>query len=319
MKLERFLAEREPTWVELESLARDAAGKPERMGARRVRRLGNLYRAAAADLAIARRVWPDDPVVTRLHDLVATTRHLVYDVAVRKRPVSAFFLRDYWTLVASRPVPLVVAAILLLGPALLAGWWAVVDPPAAEGLIPGQYRSITAPRESGEDLGLSVPEQAAFSSAIFTNNVRVTFVAFALGIAAGLGTAAVLISNGVLLGVVTGLAVGSGNGEPFVELVIAHGILELSCIAVAAAAGLRIGWALVAPGPRARTEALVSEAREAVLIVLGTAPWLVLAGLVEGFITPAGVGLPAATAVGCVLGLIFWTLVLTRGTQPSRS
>ena len=95
-----------------------------------------------------------------------------------------------------------------------------------------------------------------------------------------------------MLGVVGGLAIGAGNGRPFFELVTAHGVLELSCIVVSGAAGLRLGWAIIDPGNRTRGEALREEARAAIEIVLGTAPWLVVAGLVEGFLTPSGTGLP---------------------------
>jgi uncharacterized membrane protein SpoIIM required for sporulation len=144
----------------------------------------------------------------------------------------------------------------------------------------------------------------------------VTFLAFAGGIAAGLGTAFVLIYNGSFLGAVAGLAIGAGFGSEFVELVTAHGVLELSCIAVASAAGMRMGTALVLPGRMSRSKALVLEARESVAIILGTAPWLVLAGLVEGFVTPAGVGLPAVLGVGFSLGALYWGLVLWRGRAP---
>jgi uncharacterized membrane protein SpoIIM required for sporulation len=158
-----------------------------------------------------------------------------------------------------------------------------------------------------------VDDQAQLASEIFTNNITVTMLAFAGGIAFGLGTAYVLLTNGVLLGAVAGLAVGAGNGRPFFELVTAHGVLELSCIAVAGAAGLRMGWALVHPGYRRRGTALREEARAAVEIVLGTAAWLVVAGLVEGFLTPAGLGLVPVLVVGFGLGALYWGLVLWRG------
>ena len=126
------------------------------------------------------------------------------------------------------------------------------------------------------------------ASQIFTNNIQVTFLAFAGGMLLGLGTLYVLFQNGMMLGAVGGLAIGAGNGRPFFELVTAHGVLELSCIVVAGAAGLRLGWAIIDPGNRTRGEALRDEARAAVEIVLGTAAWLVVAGLVEGFLTPVG-------------------------------
>src|SRR5450432_4031762 len=110
------------------------------------------------------------------------------------------------------------------------------------------------------------------------------------------------------------MAIGAGNGRSFFELVTAHGVLELSCIIVAGAAGLRLGWAIVDPGNRTRGEALRQEARAAIEIFLGTAPWLVVAGLVEGFLTPSGTGLPTVLAVGFSLGAVYWGLVLWRGT-----
>lgn len=311
MNLERFLERGQPQWTKLDQLIKQASGKPERLGPAGVRELGRLYRVAAADLALARRRWPGDPMVARLEALVGLARPLVYDTEARSESLIRFFTTTYWQRVRERPLLLAVAAIALFLPAGLAAWWAHVDPPAAVGLVPVEFQHAIEPRSG--DLGISVPEQAAFASAIFTNNIRVTFLAFAGGIAAGLGTAFVLIYNGSFLGAVTGLAFESGNGRMFVELVTAHGVLELSCIVVASAAGLRMGLALVLPGHLTRGQALVEEARIAVAIVLGTAPWLVLAGLVEGFITPAGIGLEGVIGVGVTLGLVYWGLIFWRG------
>lgn len=313
MNLERFLTVREPFWGELEQLVTSSRGRAERLGPPGALRLGELYRMAAADLAAARRRWPTEPFVVRLEELVGRARGLVYQSTSRRASLRSFFGSDYWRLVAERPRALLVAAVLLFGPGLLAGAWSVQDPGAAAGLAPEQYRSVTEPREAGADLGLSVEEQAAFSSAIFTNNIQVTFLAFAGGIAAGLGTALLLVYNGVLLGTVAGLAIQAGNGNALYQLVVAHGVLELSCIVVGGAAGLRLGWALIEPGTRSRRAALASQTRSAVLVVLGTVPWLVLAGLVEGFLTPAGTGMAAVTAVGFALGIIYWMLVVFRG------
>lgn len=317
MNLERFLERGRQEWSALDELTTRARGKPERLGPSGVRELGRLYRVAAADLALARRRWPGDPVVERLDALVGVARPLVYDTEAHTESLVRFFTTTYWRRVRERPGLLLAAAVLMFLPAALAMWWAHVDPAAALGLVPEEFQAATEPRQG--DLGLSVSEQAAFSSMIFTNNIRVTFMAFAGGIAAGLGTAFVLIYNGSFLGAVAGLAFAGGFGTPFLELVTAHGVLELSCIVVASAAGLRMGLALVLPGTRTRGEALVEEARQAVSIVLGTAPWLVLAGLVEGFVTPAGIGFGAVMAVGVSLGLVYWALVFLRGRPATTS
>jgi uncharacterized membrane protein SpoIIM required for sporulation len=163
---------------------------------------------------------------------------------------------------------------------------------------------------------LLLDEQSSLAAEIFTNNIRVTFLAFAGGILFGAGTVFVLIYNGLLLGAITGLAINAGNGRAFFELVTAHGVLELSCIVVAGLAGLRLGSALVDPGHRERGRALRSEARAAVELVLGTMFWLVIAGLVEGFLTPAGTGLTTVLVVGFGLGALFWGLVIWRGGAP---
>ena len=314
MNLERFVARGQPGWTGLERAIASAGGRPERLGPTGIRELGRLYRAAAADLAVARRRWPGDPLTNKLEDLVLRARPLVYASEPGRENVLTFFTTTYWRRVAERPRLLLLAALLLFGPAVLAALWAINDPGGALGLVPQEFRHAVQPR--GGDLGLPVSQQAAFASAIFTNNIRVTFLAFAGGIAAGLGTAFVLIYNGSFLGAVTGLAVGAGNGLLFVELVTAHGVLELSCIVVASAAGMRMGAALVRPGRMSRSKALVFEARESIAIILGTAPWLVLAGLIEGFVTPAGIGLEGVIGVGVSLGVVYWGLVLWRGRKP---
>jgi uncharacterized membrane protein SpoIIM required for sporulation len=314
VNLDRFLRERGGSWNELDSLIEAAGRRPDKLGATGVRRLGELYRATAADLSLARSRWPSEPVTMRLEQRVGLARHLVYDAPTRRDSVRAFITRDYWRAVCERRLQLAIAAALLFGSCALSGVWADRDPGAAAGLAPGgAYQSVTQPRPHGSDLRLPAGERTALAGEIFTNNIRVTLLAFAAGIAAGVGTALLLVWNGVILGIVGGLAVGSGNGRVFFELVTAHGLLELSCIVVAGAAGMRMGWALIEPGSRKRADALSIEARQAIAIVLGTAPWLVLAGLLEGFLTPAGLGLPAVLGIGIAAAAAYWTLVIVLG------
>ncbi len=313
MNLDAFQRERTPRWRELDELVREAGRRPEQLGADRVRRLGMLYRGAAADLALARLRFPRDPTTIALEQRVGRARHLVYHAPSRRESFVDFVKHDYWAAVRRRWPALLIAAVLLLGSAGVSAVWADRDPGRAGGLAPGAYEAVTHPRPHGSDLGLSGAKRAGLSGQIFTNNIRVTFLAFAAGVAAGLGTALLLLWNGIQLGVVAGLAVGSGNGRVFFELVTAHGVLELSCIIVAAAAGMRMGWALVEPGRLTRARALGLEAREAVKIVLGTAPWLVVAGLIEGFLTPAGTGLATVVVVGFGVAAVYWGLVLALG------
>lgn len=310
MKLDRFVEERRPGWTGLEDLLHEAGAKPERLGPNALRRLGGLYRAAAADLALARRAFPHDPVTRRLERLVVEARQAVYADQGGRRSLRWFLTTGYWRRILERPWALAAALVLLLAPFALAAVWAIDDPAAAIGVVPGQFRGAAEP--GGGPGGLSPGAHAALASQIFTNNIRVTFLAIAGGIFAGLGTAAVLIFNGGFTGAIVGLTIENGSSGELVRLIVPHGVLELSCIAVSAAAGLRIGWALVEPGTLTRGQSLRREARPAMELVLGTMPWLVLAGLVEGFVT-GSLGLTGAVAVGGGLGVLFWGLVVWRG------
>ncbi len=314
MNLDLFLRSKETSWRDLERATAAAKRKPHKLGAEGVLELGRLYRSASADLGLARRRWPGDPVVGHLEDLVGKARPLVYSTPSREDTLLGFFTHRYWARVAERPGLLALAWALMLAPAALAVVWALHDPAAASGVLPEEYRNV------GSSSGGGIPESAGvrsvFSTFIFTNNISVTFKAFAGGALAGLGTAYILIYNGLILGVVAGLVFAAGGGESFVGLVAAHGFLELSCIAVVAAAGLRMGVALVDPGPLPRSDSFVRAAREGVEIALGTMPWLVLAGFIEGFFTPEDVGALTDVIVGLGLAGLFWGLVIVLGRRP---
>jgi len=258
MRLDAFIAARNSDWRELEGLVAEAGRRPDRLPPARVLRLGALYRAAAADLARLRRRAPGSPETARLEALVGTARHLVYSSGGRTRSILAF--------------------VLLFGSAALAALWAAHDPATASGVVPGEFQHALQPGHPWRDM--SAGDQAAFTTGIFTNNILVTFWAFAGGITAGSATAFALLYNGLLLGVIGGLMIQAGNGAGFVDLVTAHGVLELSCILVAGAAGLSLGWSIVSPGLRTRRASLQREARQSLLLVVGTAPWLVVAGIV---------------------------------------
>ena len=312
MNVDRFVTERRDSWDQLRALVEAAKGRPDRLTPRNALRLGELYRATAADLALARRRFPSEAIVPSLDALVKRARALVYGAPARRGTLGGFFAREYWVRVLERPWLTAAAAALLFVPGIVAGIWGWLAPAQASSFVPGV---LSGGREAGSDLGLSLGQQAEFSSTIFTNNIRVSLLAFALGITCGIGTAIVLVMNGVLLGVVFGIATAGGNGAVVLEYVVAHGVLELSCIVVTAAAGLRIGWAIVDPGYRPRLEVLQSEGRAAVETLLGTAPWLVVAGFIEGFITPSGFGLAAVIFVGLLFGGMFWALAFGRGRQ----
>ncbi|MCU1499090.1 MAG: protein of unknown function transrane [Acidimicrobiales bacterium] len=315
--LPAFVAGRQPAWDDLAALVEAAGGRIDRLDPDGVRRLGRLYRAAVADLAQARRRFPGDPVTHRLDLLVRQARPLLYASVGRRQSVVHFATTGYWRRVRERPIHLLLSALALFVPAVLIGTWATANPTAATRVAEVSPMTATLAEGGGRDPDAEKVTEpavnAGFSASIFTNNARVALAAFAGGMSGGVLTIASLVFNGLLLGFVAGLSVNGGNGEALVRLVVPHGVLELSLIVAAGAAGLHLGWALVRPGHRTRIEALAVEGRAGVELALGSAALLVPCGLVEGFVTPRGLSLPAALAVGLTLGAVYWALVLWRG------
>lgn len=314
MTLEGFLTARRQSWTELEALLDQAKGKPSRLGSEGVLRLGELYRGAAADLAVARRRFPSSPESRRLERLVGRAAITVYETRTERTTIIGFFTRGYWQAIAERPVPLISSWLLLLVPAILTGIWAYNDPGSALSFVPSDFQAAADPPR---DAGTTAAQQAVFSSELFTHNIQVTFLAFALGITAGIGTSLLIAFQGLLLGAIVGLAFEAGNGSAVAEFLVPHGPLELSCIVVASAAGLRLGWALVDPGNLTRSAAIAREGPRAVLIVLGTMPWLVVAGIVEANVRSNGLPTVVLALVGTGLFAIFWGLVVWRGRHDA--
>ncbi len=309
--LRRFESDRQPRWRELEELLEEAGRRPERLGGERIRRLAALYRAVAADLVAARRHFPGDPLVDRLERLVRAGQGLIYERSNRRGNLIDFFADRYWVLLWERRRALALAGVVLFIPGVVMGLWAVSAPETVAGLVPVEFLWVM--EADTTDQGLGAVGLAGFSTFVLTNNIRVALTAFVAGITWGVGTALLIGYNGVLFGALTGLAAGAGNLALLGEATMAHGVLELSCIIVAGAAGLSLGRAMLRPGHRTRTESMAHEARQSLLLAGGTAPWLAVAGLVEGYVSRVGLSLAPTAVVGVVLGATFWILLWWRG------
>jgi uncharacterized membrane protein SpoIIM required for sporulation len=315
VNLERFESERGADWTALEAALAQAGDRPERLGADGVRRLGALYRGAASDLAFARRRFPGDPRTARLEALVVRARATVYARSGRRASLWSFVSRGYWRRLAERPWLVLAAWAVLLLPAVGGAAWGAADPGAAAGIVPGQFQAAADPPAEGRDYDAA--EATAFSASVMFNNIGVALLAFAGGVAFALPTVLSLFYNGLILGTLGGIAVGAGHGVAFLRLISSHGPLEISCIVAGGIAGLRMGWALIRPGARRRVVALQAQARPAVEIAAGTAPWLVVCGLCEGFLTGPSLPVAVQAGIGAALFALFWGLVIWRGRQSA--
>jgi uncharacterized membrane protein SpoIIM required for sporulation len=113
--------------------------------------------------------------------------------------------------------------------------------------------------------------------------------------------------------------VGTGRADVFYGLLLPHGQLELTIIFVAAGAGLRLGWSWIAPGKRTRGEALAVEGRAGGALALGLAVWLLLSGLVEGFVTPSTLPAGARLTIGALVWVAFLAYVFILGRRAAQA
>jgi uncharacterized membrane protein SpoIIM required for sporulation len=315
--LDRFLKQGEPTWAALQSLLTKAGSNGSSLTSTEVVKLASLYRTTAADLAFARARFDGDPVISRLETLAIRARSMVYRKRRKRVTVVDFYRRRYWQLIVERRAILLLASLALVGPMVIGFLYAVAAPESVQGILPEGFLWVTTEQPAGTDIGANSEQLAAFSFTVLTNNIRVTLTAFALGITLGLATFALIAFNGLIFGALTALAFDAGNGALFIEAVAAHGVLELSCIVIGGAAGFRIAAAIVNPGLRPRRVAIVEESGQAALLAIGTAPFLFLAGFIEGFVSRTGTTALPAVLIGFGVGGAFWLAAVMLGTTQN--
>lgn len=320
MQSDQFYQSRQADWQSLTRLLDRAQAGVTRLSADDVQQLGRLYRAATSDLAIAQRDFPNQRVTLYLNQLVARAHAVLYrgePLAWRRlwRFVTSGFPRAYRQ---TFPYTLVAMALFIV-PALMAGLSTALQPASAQWMLPPELARNVRLIEKRE-LWLDIPphERPGMSSTVMQNNIRVAFLAFGGGMLAGLLTVWVMIFNGLILGGLTGLTIHYGIGFELWTFVIGHGVIELSVIMMAGGSGLMLGWAILQPGLRRRRDALAQAARRALKLVIGCVPLLVIAGTIEGLLSPAeNVHWLVKWVVGIGSGLVLYAYLLLAGRHPS--
>jgi uncharacterized membrane protein SpoIIM required for sporulation len=316
--LDKFINKRKNNWQRLEDLLSLVESATLRGLSRdEIREFGQLYRRAASDLAIARAESRDPKLVNYLNSLVIRAHGQIYRAENQGFGlIKNFFLRDFpqtfretWIFVAISFLTFALSAILAF-----AATWQNIDFAETVGTYDIRYEV-----EDGRRWWLELNEGNQIGSAeILTRNIMVTFYAFSYGAFFGLGTLYIMGFNGALLGSIFAICyqLNPPFGNDLLFFIIAHGVIELSCIFICGGAGMKIGYSILVPGDLSRIEALKKSGIEAVKIVVGCAFLLVIAGIIEGFVSPAAINPAVKIGIGLMTGIAMYSYLLLAGRTP---
>jgi uncharacterized membrane protein SpoIIM required for sporulation len=314
-----FIDQKKDDWQRLEDLLGLLSGNSLRSLSRmEVREFGELYRRAAADLAIARAETRDPKLVNYLNSLVIRAHGKIYRAdGEGKSVIAQFFSRDLPRAVQDNWVYIFIAFLTDVVFAAIA--FALVFNNTEFVQVLG-LEGIQASVESGERWWLSLNKANEIgSSFIMANNIMVSFNAFAWGAFFGIGTLYILAYNGLHLGGVLAIAykIDPVFGSDLTEFIVGHGVIEMFCIYLAGGAGMMIGYSLINPGDLTRAQALKKKGIEAARIVIGCAMILIVAGVIEGFISPSTLPAYVKYATGITTGLLMFAYLFFVGRNRS--
>ena len=321
MQVDKFYQSRQADWQVLSKLLDRSQSDIHRLSPEDINTLGRLYRATTSDLALAQRDFPEHRVTAYLNQLVARAHAVVY----RSEPLALNRFLHFATKGFPRAYReafrfTLAAALLFIIPALAAGLGTAWQPETARWMLPAEVQYLI-PDIERQELWINIPieERPYASSFIMRNNIQIAFLSFGSGVLAGVFTVWIMIYNGLILGGVTGLTAHHDVGFELWTFVIGHGVIELSVIFIAGGSGLMLGWAVIHPGLLRRRDALTMAARKAVRLVIGCVPLLVLAGLIEGFISPAeNIPWPIKWGIGSGSGLLLYSYLLLAGRERQK-
>ena len=304
MTTTEFIAKKQKTWDELETLLNHSRGA----SAGQLNRLGYLYRRVTSDLAVARRDFPTDQCVPYLNALASRAHASVYQTSPFKRGTLRQFLFIGFPEVFRENLHFIGAAFVLFTLAFASAYWiALRTPELAEKIVPEHFVSHIKDLEDGTWNNTSAENRNLFASFVMTNNIRVAFFAFAGGIIFMVGSAYILVINGIVIGAIAGMCHANGVALALWSFVSPHGYIELTTIFIAGGAGLKLGYALIAPSLFTRKRTLTDAARTAIQLLGGCVALLVVAGTIEGFVSPSSLLPSVKIGFGALTGILLFT------------
>lgn len=313
-----WLKGRANLWRRHEELLTSQRGRKD-MESENVLEIVKGYRSLSRDVSLARNALPGSQITVYLESLLIKSFDLIH-----RKPYS--LLRQlYYVLRHETPVIIrqmrgaIIASVTIFMLSGIVGWLLVFTYPELVALFASpEMISKVQQGTLWTDGLLNIMPSSILSFSIMTNNIMVTIFSFVLGSFYGLGTLYIMGVNGAMLGGVFAFTYHYGMADRLFEFIIAHGVVELSVIMLAGAAGMKLGEALVRPGNMTRREAFNLAATNASKLVAVGAILLVGAGLIEGFVSPnPAFSLAARVSIGIGYG-IFMLLLLSGWIWPKQ-
>jgi len=297
----RWLEKRKPNWSRLEDLLARSKGRGvSALDHKDLQELGLLYRQTASDLAIARQDITSSQLAAYLNSLLGRTHNLIY---MGNKPKVAGIVRFYsetYPRIFRELWPQTLLAFAIFAVTGLAAFILTMrDPTFAHRLLGTHMMETIEKREMWTHSIVTIKPLAA--SSIMTNNLSVAFATFASGITAGVGTVWMMVLNGLLIGVIGAATLQAGMAGQLWTFVVPHGVLELPAIFIAGGAGFEIARGMLFPGLLPRRESLARAGGRAAQLLLGTIPMLIVAGVIEGFLSPSETAAPLKFLFGAVM------------------
>lgn len=314
MDVDAFVLAHRPTWDRLEALVK----RRRQLTGAEVDELVDLYQRVSTHLSIVRTASNDSVLIGRLSGLVARARSAVTGAHA---PLWSEFAR-FWTV--SFPVVayrswrwwLGTAVAFFVVTALVALWVSgnpevrasIGTPSEIDELINHDFASYYSDNPAG-----------SFALQVWVNNSWVSAQCIGFAILLGIPIPYVLFQNAANLGVIAGLMFDADKADVFLGLLTPHGLLEMTAVFLAAAAGMRLGWTVIAPGNRPRGQVLAEQGRAVVAVAVGMIAVLLVSGLIEALVTPSQLPTFARIGIGVTAEIAFLAYIFHFGRKAARA
>ncbi|MCL1791963.1 MAG: stage II sporulation protein M [Peptococcaceae bacterium] len=273
--------------------------------------LHTLYLKVSQHVSICQTYFPQSQLTGYLNDLATRAHNTLYRGQVSSsNQIKQFFAHTFIDLFWERRFFIGLAALLFIFGGLIGYLMVYNQPDSLQTLVPGIPNDPETLRE-----GMLVPA-ATMSSSIMTNNIQVAMLAFAGGATLGLLTIYLMIYNGISVGALACYFWQQGASYEFWAYIVPHGIIELTAIFIAGGAGLLMGYKVLVPGTAPRSHQFITQAGQSCFLLLGTIPLFIVAGIIEGFITPAPIPLEVKYMVA-ILTVFALMLYVALGRKKS--